>query len=64
MRKKPPCKDCPPEVRPEACHVTCEKYITWKKEREAFQEEVYEKKNRYTIHSRKIQNRIEKIRKR
>ena len=64
MKNKTPCKNCPPEVRPEACHVTCEKYISWKKEHDELREKMHEQKNQYTIYSRKIQNHIEKIRKR
>lgn len=39
--KKPvaPCKDCKPPKRSSTCHGTCEEYITFKREKDAYDTE-------------------------
>lgn len=44
---KSPCMSCPDEKKYEACHDTCEDYISWKKERNKIVKKEKEDKRQY-----------------
>lgn len=52
---KAPCKDCP--NRQVGCHSTCEKYLTFRKERNELNESIYKQREKeYAEYQRYVQS--------
>lgn len=52
---KAPCKDCPD--RQVGCHSTCEKYLTFRKERNELNESIYKQREKeYAEYQRYVQS--------